>query len=159
MKAEPQTEHSWLEKLVGEWSVSSPGCDTGDGPEGTPWSETTRMLHGIWLVSEGNGEMPGDGAASTVLTLGYDPAKGRYVGTWVGSMMTYLWVYEGALDASGKVLTLDTVGPSFEDPSKTTRYQDIITIEDDDNRTLSSRCQAEDGTWKPLMTMRYQRKS
>ncbi|MBX3540848.1 MAG: DUF1579 domain-containing protein [Chelatococcus sp.] len=162
MKVEPQKEHRWLEQLVGEWTVSMPACDDGSTASSEapskPWSETTRMLHGVWLISEGSGEMPDGGSGTNQLTLGYDPAKQRYVGTWVGSMMTHLWVYEGALDPTGKVLTLDTVGPGFEDPAKSTRYQDVITIEDDNNRTLSSRFLAEDGTWKPVMTMHYRRK-
>ena len=57
--------------------------------------------------------MPGGGPATTLMTLGYDPEKKRFVGTWIGSMMTHLWIYDGALDAAGKVLTLDAEGPSF----------------------------------------------
>ena len=34
-----------------------------------------------------------------IMTLGYDPQKKRFVGTLIGSMMTHLWVYDGALDA------------------------------------------------------------
>ena len=41
-------------------------------------------------------------------------------------MMTHLWLYEGELDAAGKVLTLDADGPSFTDPSATAKYQDVI---------------------------------
>jgi len=41
-----------------------------------------------------------------MMTLGYDPQKKRYLGTWIGSMMSHLWVYEVELDASGSVLTL-----------------------------------------------------
>jgi Protein of unknown function (DUF1579) len=34
-----------------------------------------RSLGGLWILAEGQGEMPGCGAATTVLTLGYDPQK------------------------------------------------------------------------------------
>ena len=44
--------------------------------------------------------MPGGGTATTMMTLGDDPQKKRFVGTWVGSMMTYLSVYDGELDAA-----------------------------------------------------------
>jgi hypothetical protein len=43
-------------------------------------SESVRPLGGLWILAEGQGEMPGCGAATTVLTLGYDPQKQRYVG-------------------------------------------------------------------------------
>ena len=44
-------------------------------------------------------------------------------------MMTHLWVYDGALDAAGKVLTLDAEGPSFTGDGTTAKYQDVIEIE------------------------------
>src|SRR5687768_17755328 len=44
-----------------------------------------------------------DGTDMTaVITVGFDPAKGNFVGTWVGSMMTNLWVYKGWLEEDGK---------------------------------------------------------
>ena len=42
--------------------------------------------------------MPDGGPATMIMTLGYDPAKKRFVGTFIGSMMTNLWVYEGELE-------------------------------------------------------------
>ena len=43
---------------------------------------------------------------TTLMTLGYDPRKKRFVGTFVGSMMTNLWIYDGELDKDERVLTL-----------------------------------------------------
>jgi hypothetical protein len=109
-------------------------------------------------VAEGQGEKPGGGPATTLMTLGYDPQKQRYVGTFVGSMMTHLWVYEGALDAAGAVLTLATEGPSFAGEGKMAKYQDVITLESDDHRILISRLLGADGTWHQFMTAHYRRK-
>ena len=80
-------------------------------------SESVRSIGGFWVQCEGRGQM-GDasdtgGIAVTVMTLGYHPQKGRFVGTWIGSMMSHLWIYDGSLDASEKVLTLNAEGPSF----------------------------------------------
>ena len=61
-----------------------------------------------------------------LITLGFDPAKKKYVGSWVGSMMPQLWTYEGALDPTGRILALESQGPSFEDPTKTSLYRDTI---------------------------------
>ena len=154
MKTEPQQEHQWLQKLVGEWAVTSATASEVSGGE---WVERVRSLDGLWVVAEGQGEMPDGGPAVTMMTLGYDPRRQRYVGTWVGSMMTHLWVYEGTLDESGTVLTLDCEGPDFETQGRLTRYQDIITIVDDDHRILTARMLTADGTWKQLMSMRYRR--
>ena len=55
-----------------------------------------------------------DGKPSTmIVTLGFDPEKKRFMGTFIGSMMTHLWIYDGELDTAGKVLTLNAEGPSM----------------------------------------------
>jgi hypothetical protein len=58
------------------------------------------------------------------MTLGYDPAKKRFVGSFVASMMTFLWLYDGELDAAQKVLKLDAEGPSFAGEGKMAKYVD-----------------------------------
>jgi hypothetical protein len=159
MKAEAQKEHQWLQKLVGEWTYESEMSMGPDQPltkyTGT---ETVRSLGGIWVLAEGQGEMPGGGTSTTLVTLGYDPQKKRYVGTWIGTMMTSLWVYDGELDASERVLTLSSEGPSMHGDGKTAQYKDVIEFKSDDHRTLTPHMVAEDGTWQPLMTVSYRRK-
>ena len=73
--------------------------------------------------------------------------------------MTNIWIYEGMLDAAGKVLTLDTEGPSFSDDGTLAPYQDLIEIESDDHWTLKSRVRGEDGQWFQFVTAHYRRKS
>ena len=74
----------------------------------------------------------------------------KFVGTFIGSMMTNLWVYDGSLDASQKVLTLDTEGPGMTGDGKIVKYQDVIEFKSDDQRTLTSRVQGEDGEWSRI---------
>ena len=45
-------------------------------------------------------------------------------------MMTHLWIYNGALDESEKILTLDTEGLNFSQ-SAIAKYQDIIEFVSD----------------------------
>lgn len=158
MFASPQKEHAWLQKLIGNWTSESE-CIGEPGQPSTKsrGTETVKTLGELWIVGEGQGEMPGGGTAKTMITLGFDPKRNRFVGTWVGSMMTFLWHYEGELDASGRVLTLNSEGPSFTDPAKQAKYQDIIEIKSDDYRTLSSRFLGEDGKWTHFMTAHYRR--
>ena len=160
MKAEPQKEHHWLQKLVGEWNYEHEAAMAPNKPkEKFTGTEIVRSLGGLWTVGEGTGDMPGGGTAKTIMTLGYDPQKKRFVGTFVGSMMTHLWIYEGSLDAAGKILTLDTEGPNFV-PGATgmTKYEDIIEFKSDDYRTLTSRMLGPDGNWTEFMTAHYRRK-
>lgn len=160
---EPQKEHQWLQKLVGEWSIEAEAMMGPDQPPvKSTGTESARSLGGLWVLSEGRGEMPGGaGMATTLLTLGYDPQKQKYVGTWVGSMMTYLWVYEGTVDAEGKRLTLDTEGPDFSggEAGATARYRDVLEFLSDDHRVLSSQVLGPDGNWISFMTAHYRRKS
>jgi hypothetical protein len=113
----------------------------------------------VWIQAESRGTMP-DGSPSVMqITLGYDPDAQRFRGTFVGSMMTYLWTYDGSLDAEERVLTLDAEGPNMAEPGKMSRYQDIVELVDADERRLSSRIQMPDGSWQQFMTVRYQRKT
>lgn len=159
MNAEPQREHQWLEKLVGEWQYES-DCSMGpDKPrEKFEGSESVRRIGGPWVVCEGQGEMPDRSAATTMMTLGYDSKKKRFVGTWVGSMMEYLWVYDGELDSNGKTLTLNTQGPDMTATDKTAKYRDVIEFKSDDHRTLTSHSLGPDGKWQEIMTAHYRRR-
>lgn len=159
MHAEPQAEHQWLEQLVGEWDTEmEASMGPGQPPTRHAGTEAVRSL-AVWVLCEGTSDGGGGGPHRTLMTLGYDPAKKKFVGTFVGSMMTNLWVYEGELDAARRVLTLDAEGPSFADPTKTAKYKDAIELVSPDHRVMTSRFQAEDGTWHHFMTAHYRRKA
>lgn len=159
--AEPTREHAWLQKLIGQWE-SEMDCDMGPGqpPMKSKGTESVRSIGGLWTMGEGQGELPGGGMATSIMTLGYDPKRQRFVGTFIASMMTHMWTYEGTLE--GDTLTLDTVGPVFNpetgDTNKTTRYQDIISFKSDNHRTLTSRILGDDGQWTQFMSADYRRK-
>jgi hypothetical protein len=159
MKAEPQKEHRWLHRLVGEWTYQSDvPAQPGQAAAKVTGSESVRSLGGLWVLAEGQGQMPGLGPATTLMTLGYDPEKKRYVGTWIGSMMTHLWIYDGELDAAERVLTLHSEGPSVAGDGKMAQYKDVIEFKNDDQRVLTARVLGEDGNWQQLMTVEYRRK-
>lgn len=159
MHAEPQKEHQWLQKLVGEWTMEA---DCVMGPDQPPskskGSERVRSLGGLWFLAEGESEMPDGNAGQMILTLGYDPQKKRYVGTWIGSMMSNLWIYDGELDAAGKVLTLSAEGPNMAVEGKMAKYRDVIEFKSDDHRTLTSNMLGDDGKWTQFMSANYRRK-
>lgn len=160
MNAEPRKEHEWLQKFIGEWEFEGECIGGPDQPQMTfAGTESVRSLGGLWVVGEGKGEMPGCGESTTLLTLGFNPQTGRFVGTWVGSMMTHLWVYDGWLDESGRILTLECEGPDFANPEKMARYRDVVEFESDDHRILRSQAPLEDGTWNVFMTAHYRRRA
>lgn len=156
---EPQKEHKWLAQLAGDWTYES---ECIMGPDQPPMKSGGRakshMLGEVWLVSEWESEGPDGRPTTMIITLGYDPAKKRFVGTFVAAMMTNLWVYDGALDAAGKVLTLNADGPSFTGDGSIAHYQDIIEVKDRDHHVLTSQVQGPDGGWTRFMTAHYRRK-
>jgi Protein of unknown function (DUF1579) len=158
MDAQPQKEHQWLDRFLGEWTYES---EYSMGPDQPPSNskgfEVVRSLDGLWTIGEGEGEMPDGGTGKTIMTLGDDPQSDRYIGTFIGSMMTHLWIYNGSLDATEKVLTLDTEGPNFSQ-SAMAKYKDIIEFVSDDHRVLTSQILGKDGNWLQFMTAHYRRK-
>lgn len=90
------------------------------------------------------------------MTLGFDPAKNSYVGTFIGSMMTNIWMYHGIVDASQKRLPLDTEGPRF-DGSGMCNYRDTIEFIDQDSWLFTSEMQNDDGQWGQFMCGKHTR--
>lgn len=159
-KAEPQKEHDWLHKLVGDWTCEME-CSMGPGQRAmtSTATESVRSLGGLWTIGEGRCDGPDGVPMITIMTLGYDPRKQKFVGTFVASMMTHLWTYEGNLDPSGRILTLHTEGPSATGDGTLARYQDIIEFVNDDHRTLRSKTPGEDGAWHEFMVAHYRRQT
>lgn len=158
MHATAMDEHRWLERLVGGWTWKM----DADGEPGQPrqrltGTERVRSLGGVWIVCEGEGAMPEGGTAQTIMTLGFDPSTGRFTGTFVGTMIHHLWLYDGELDREGDVLTLESEGPGFEDATRLSRYRDTIAFHGDDHRVLASSHLGADGAWHDFMASHYRR--
>ena len=154
---EPSPEHLWLSRLVGEWTIRG---EYRMGPD-QPTTETTgresvRSLGKLWTIGEWFSG--GDAAeCDSIMTLGFDPRQGRFVGTFVTGAMTHLWPYVGTLDPESRRLTLDSEGPDFLGGEGMSRYQDIIEFQDDDHRTLTARVLGSDGEWRTFMTTHARR--
>jgi hypothetical protein len=159
MNVEPREQHRWLTKLAGEWTYETEMLmGPGKPPAKATGTETVRTLGEIWTLLEGRGEMPDGAPATMLMTLGFDPERGRFTGTWIGSMMTHLWRYDGALDAAGKVLTLESEGPSMTGDGKLSKYRDVIEVKSADERTLTSFGLDANGEWQQFMFATYRRK-
>lgn len=154
----PQKEHEWLQKFVGEWeSDSEANVDPGQPALKCKGTMAARMLGGFWLVSESKTEMAGT-EVNAVQTIGYDPKAKKYVGTWVDSMINYMWKYEGTVDPSGKTLTLEAEGPNFMKDGKTAKFRDAYEFKSKDHIVVTSSMQGDDGKWTVFMTGNARRK-
>jgi Protein of unknown function (DUF1579) len=157
MHAEPQKQHQWLDRLIGEWTSETEYTMGSDQPPSKiKGTEVVRSLGGVWIIAEGAGEMPDASSGKTMMTLGFNPQSDRFVGTFIGSMMTHLWIYNGSLDAAQKRLTLETEGPNFSQGA-IAPYKDIIEFVSDDHRIMTSQILMDDGNWNHFMTAHYRR--
>lgn len=159
MGTPPAYGHGWLHRFLGEWDY------TGEfmGPDGQSFTgrgtEQVRSLGGYWIMGESVGEMPGGGGeARCVITLGYDPLRERFIGSWVGSMMWHLSLYDGTLSEDGRELVLESEGPAFTGEG-TALYRDVMIWEDADHRRMETSVQGADGGWTRLMVLRHARRA
>lgn len=145
-------EHDLLKRFVGSW-VSESECSTG--PDSEPMNNqgevTSRMLGERWVINEMTIQAGGTEVVG-VQTIGYDPAKDKYVGTWVDSMQNHLWVYEGSYDEATKTLTLEAMGPNLMAGGGLIPFRDTYRFVSDDLIESRSEARDDDGEWVTFMT-------
>jgi hypothetical protein len=153
----PLPEHAWLHKLVGEWRVES---EMDMGPAGMQQSqgrETVAMFGDLWVLGDGEGEMPDGGLMRYRSGIGFDVTFKEYRGFMVMSPSSHLWKYTCELSPDGRTMTMNCEGPHMWKDGETAQYRDVIEIEDDNHRTLTSYGQDDDGNWQQFMKARYTR--
>jgi hypothetical protein len=152
----PVKEHEWLNQFVGNWNYDTEiFMEPGKPPMKASGTESVRSLGGFWIVSDGKGEMMGK-PFNSVLTLGFDPQAKKYVGTWVDSVSSTLWKYEGTVDSAGKILTLETEGPCPMKPG-ITKFREVTEWKTKDERVFTSSIQGDDGKWTPIVRVTSRR--
>jgi hypothetical protein len=158
MESQALEQHAWLRQFLGEWtSEAEMQGEPGQPAQTMKGTESARSIGDLWIVSDVRGDSP-MGKMEAVLTLGFDPERKRYVGTWIDSVYNHLWTYEGTVDATGKVLSLEADGPSFAGDGTTAKYKDVWEFKSPDHKVLTSSMQEPSGTWTTFMTAEYRRK-
>jgi hypothetical protein len=115
-------EHKVLKKDVGTWNVVMKIYPQGpDGPAiESKGEETNRLIgDGMWLISNFKGDLGGmtfEGQG----TIGYDPGKKKYTGTWIDNMKPTMDTMEGDYDAKTQTLTMysESIDPATGKPMK-----------------------------------------
>ena len=154
----PEKQHQWLSQFAGQWeSESEATMGPGQPPMRCKGKMNARMLGGFWMVAEMKSEAMGMDMTG-LLTLGYDTKKQKYVGTWVDSMQSYMWHYEGTVDESGKKIILEAEGPNFMADNKLTKFRDTYEFKSPDQVAITSSMLGADGKWVTFMTGEARRK-
>jgi hypothetical protein len=156
-KAPAEKEHLWLKQLAGQWDCEIEATMApGQPATKIKGAESSRMIGDFWYFAENTGAMMNE-PFTGLMTIGYSPEKKKYVGTWTDNMTSYLWIYEGTVDAGGKILTLESEGPCPMKPGKMFKFKDIVEIKDADHKTFTS-MMLDDGKWTTMMVGHCTRK-
>jgi hypothetical protein len=140
---------------VGEWDVDSEAT-FGEQKITCNGKTSSRMLGPYWVINDG--EMtPMGSVMKSLQTIGYSPAKKKFIGTFISSEDSTFWIYEGALDKSGKKLTLEADGPNML-TGKTTKFRDAYEVKSPDHIVVTSDMLGDDGKWITFMTGNMKRK-
>jgi hypothetical protein len=153
----PLKEHELLEKFVGEWeSEGEAFMAPGQPPTKLKGVESSRMIGGFWFVAQIKSTLP-DFPYEQILTIGYDPAKGKYIGTLIDSMTSHVWQFEGTFDATGNILTWQTEGP-VPSPKTPSKFREVTELKSPNHKVFTSSILGPDGSWNTLMTINIRRK-
>jgi hypothetical protein len=154
----PTKEHEWLKQFVGEWDTDMEATMApGQPPMKCKGSMSSKAIGGFWVLNEITGDWMGTKTLG-YLTIGYNLAAKKYVGTYVDSMTDHLWKYSGTVDSTGKTLTLEADGPSLIDPKKTCKFKDAYEFKSKDHIVATSTMQGDDGKWVVIMSGNIKRK-
>jgi hypothetical protein len=157
----PTPEHERLKKDVGTWDATIKSWMRGPDSEPTVSQgvEVVKLMTGgLWLQSEFDGkfgEMDFHGAGQS----GYDPKKGKYVGTWADSLDTSLMIMEGDYDSASHTMTMHSKGT---DPSgKPYESKMVSKHEGDDSRVFTMYIKSDEtkGEYVKMMEISYKRRS
>jgi hypothetical protein len=125
-QVQPQKEHRWLQRLVGEWTFEGEApMAPGQPPVRFSGTESVRPVGELWIVAQAKGALGVGHEDVSQLTLGFDSEQHCFVAAWIGSMADHLWTYQGELNPAETALTLSAEGPSMQGDGTLSQYRDV----------------------------------
>ncbi len=153
----PQKEHENLQRFVGEWDFVTTVYIPDQPPMSAPGTEAVRALGEFWIVGESVSDMMGM-PMTNIITIGYDPQRGKYVGTSVDSMSPHITHYEGGANDAGDRFTLRWQGPCPFQGGAIVNFRGVTEFDGDDRRTFIAESQDVDGNWSRIVEVTFRRK-
>ena len=146
---EKLTGFDWLRQFEGSWATVAKSPAIGDYPEMVSKGiVTSKVIGESWVVNEHRGQC-GETPFNAIQTIGYSK-QDSFTGSWVDSIMHYMWQYSGTLDESKNRLTLNANGPDLTDPKKTRKYRDIFEIQSPTEILTLSQMLNDNDQWQTL---------
>jgi hypothetical protein len=152
----PSKEHEFLKEMEGTWDAEMTFAMPGAAEQSAKGTETVAMVGAFWAVFDVKfPEMMGM-AWHGHGTLGYDPTKKKFVGSFVHSAAPNMSIGEGSMDAGGKSVTMawEGVGPSGAQE----KMREVFEKKDKDNAVMTMYGAGPDGKEMKHFTMTYKRK-
>jgi hypothetical protein len=154
----PSKEHGFLKEGAGTWDYVMKFKMGPDAPEQEiKGIETVQMLGEFWVIFDIKTDNMMGMAWHGHGTLGYDPDKKKYVGTFIDSLSPDRMLGEGTVDAAGKVLTMIWEGKDHE-TGKAGKLREVSERKDKDNGTMTMYRTGADGKEVVHFTINYTRK-
>lgn len=151
----PGAPHEFLTKMEGSWSVRSTcWMEPGNPVESSGTAEHKMVLDGRFLHQEFFGEMTGS-PFSGIGYVGYDNHTGKYVSTWMDTMGTGIYYFEGTASADGRTITQFC---NYDDPVQgPVKWRSVSRLVDDDTLEFEMYITNSSGKEEKMADMTYTR--
>lgn len=153
----PGAPHKMLASMAGSWTTKIKSwCEPNKPPvESTGTCEQKMVLGGRFLQQEFSGEMMGS-PFTGIGVIGYDNHTKKYVSTWMDSMGTAIFFFEGTASADGKTITQET---RYDDPIRgPMKCRSVTKIVDDNTHVFEMYGTDKSGKEEKMMEITYTRK-
>jgi len=127
----PGEPHKLLAKLEGNWETKSRGWADPDSPprESMGSCEQKMVLGGHYLRQEYSGDMMGM-PYKGISFMGYNNHTKMFESTWIDSMSTAIYKFEGTANRAGNIITQEC---RYDDPVRGPAVWRTVTKVKDDN--------------------------
>lgn len=152
----PSKEHEILQRDVGDWTITGK-IMAPEGMQEFVGEEKVVAIGKFWTVSHYSSNAMGGLKGSS--TIGFDPAKKQFVGTWVDSFMPSVTHMHGKYDEKTKTMTLETKGIGMD--GKPMPGKIVIKYKDQNSHTFTMMNPDPTGATEKMVTtmeMTYTRK-
>ena len=153
----PGEPHKLLASMAGNWATKTKSwMDPSKPPmESTGSCEQKMLLDGRFLQQECTGDMMGQ-PFTGIGVSGYDNHTKKYVSTWMDSMGTGIYFFEGSASADGKTITQES---AYDDPIEGhMKLRGVTKIVDNNTQIFEMYGTGKSGNEAKMMEITYTRK-
>jgi hypothetical protein len=153
----PGPPHKMLASMAGSWTTKSKAWMEPDKPpmEDEGACEQKMLLGGRYLQQEFTGKMMG-APFNGIGVTGYDNHTKKYMSTWIDTMSTAIYFFEGTGRPDGKTFTQES---RYDDPVKgPMTWRSVTRIVDGNTMLFEMYGIDKTGKEEKMMEMTYNRK-